>query len=555
MNKIQIKALGLLLIALPHAGNALSKTVHSDSALRTFTTAEIQNRNRSGFAQTIGTQFVATEVPNAHVNFAPLPSCNGSVGPTQYLVVTLSDVISYNKFTGQPDGIINTDTDSFLGALFQPGSAIGDTRCTFDRWGQRFIVLGTYIANGSETETSISLAWSDGPIITPETKWTLRIFTSAEIAIPETPASFPDSPNIATDQNAVYINMGIFELSSTPVFGGFYVTSLVIPQSSFVTGNPFVYTPFYGLFNALTPPDFGDPFAPSPNNYDPNPQFGYIVVCHVFGYPFNTISDSFYMYRILNAGSSSPTLFPAPPTVIQPIPATPPITFPAIPNYSGPSLVPHKGNLYGNSIITPGNGVLQNIGFFEGSGIHIRNHQLYLYTTSQVDSTGAPNVTGDRTAILWYQYDLTGDPSGQGSYVETESTIPVLIQSGTIYDPTITTTPIFYWNPAIMTNKNGDLVVTGNFAGVDNYIQAFYVGRKGSDPLGQMGDIIPLTNNTNSYNYGPLYYNSHGLGQRWGDYCGICPDPTNDLDIWLTNQIVVNKDLWGVLATQLTPAS
>ena len=35
-------------------------------------------------------------------------------------------------------------------------------------------------------------------------------------------------------------------------------------------------------------------------------------------------------------------------------------------------------------------------------------------------------------AIVWYQYDLTGDPSGQGTYVETESTIPVLIQSGTI---------------------------------------------------------------------------------------------------------------------------
>ena len=74
-----------------------------------------------------------------------------------------------------------------------------------------------------------------------------------------------------------------------------------------------------------------------------------------------------------------------------------------------------------------------------------------------------------------------------------------------------------------MTNKNGDLVVTGNFAGVNDYIQAFYVGRKGSDPLGQMGNIIPLTNNTNSYNFGPLAYDTHGLGQRWGDYLRHLP--------------------------------
>ena len=43
MNKIQIRALGLLLIALPYAGNAFGNSAHGDSQLRTFTTAEIQN--------------------------------------------------------------------------------------------------------------------------------------------------------------------------------------------------------------------------------------------------------------------------------------------------------------------------------------------------------------------------------------------------------------------------------------------------------------------------------------------------------------------------------
>ncbi len=573
---IQTRALLLLLIGLPHMGNALNKPVLLPrmanalnkpglvaSSIRTFTTAAIPNRKtgtsnsctgNGSSAQKIGTQFVASEVPTAHVLFRPQPNCNGFVGPTQYLVTTNSDIISYNKFTGQPDGIINTDIASFMGDL-----AIADARCTFDRWGQRWMVLTAWIAIGAFHETSIALAWSDGPIITPETQWTLRIFTPDEIAVPETPPAFPDSPNIATDQNAVYVNMTIYDdLSSTPVWGGQSVTALVIPQSSFITGNPFVFTAFYGLFNFV---DFyiSDPPAPSPNNYDPNPQFGYIVQAIALqNYPV-LLSDSFLMYRILNPASSSPSLYPPGPTVIQPVPPVPPISLTAIPNYANAAniniildtnVVPHKGNLYGsNGLLQVGGGYGTS---FDVSGIHIRNHQLYLVTVGLVNQTGAPDVNGDRVAILWYQYDLTGDPSGEGSYVETESTVPVLIQSGTIYDPTVTDTPIFYWNPAIMTNKNGDLVVTGNYAGVNDYIQAFYAGRKACDPLGTLRDIVPLTNNTNSYNYGTLNYD-YQLGQRWGDYCGICPDPCNDLDIWLTNQIVGHKDLWSILTTQLKP--
>ncbi len=543
MNKMHIRAILLLLIATPHAGNAINKPAHEKSNLGTFTTAELQNRKtvtssctgNGSSAQTIGTQFVAASVPDVSVLFRPQPNCTGYVGPTQYLETSNSNIRTFNKFTGQPDGILDIDSSTFLGGL-----AIADARCTFDRWGQRWIVLGAYIAIGSNRETSIVLAWSDEPIITQQTNWTLRIFTNFEIVgFVESPASFPDSPLIGTDQNAVYINMDILEPSGA-IFGGFSVTSLVIPQSSFVKGNPFVYTPFYGLFNANNSYG-GYGFAPSPNNYDPCPKFGYIVVSTSFTVYPGTLSTDFAMYRIVNPGSNTPSLYPVPQALLY---------FPAIPNYADASFVPHKGNLYGNDIAT-GNGVLQNFTSLDSQGILVRNHQLYIVIQSQVDSTGSPNINGDRAALVWYQYDLTGDPTGQGKGTETESTVPVLIQSGTIFDNAVSN-PKFYWNPQIMTNKNGDLVITGNFAGVNDYIQAFYVGRKASDPLGTLREIVPLTNNTNSYNYGSLLYNNPNA-QRWGDYCGICPDPCNDLDIWLTNEIVGNKDLWSILATQLKP--
>lgn len=560
MNKhIQIIVLSSMLIAtLVQAERTTAGAAQHQ--IKTFTTEELNKKRtiihdhrttRSGSpVQTVGTQFTALAVTDADVLFRAQPNCNGFVGPTQYLLNSDQSIRSFNKFTGEPDGIIDIDSSTFLSV------PTADARCAFDPWGQRWLVLGDlgdFTLPISESITGISLAWSDGPIITPQTKWSLRVFTNAEVAVPQTPPGKIDSPNLNTDQNAVYINMDVFINDPTLLGSGSYATALVIPQSSFIAGNPFTFTAFKALFNPLEfPVASGLGQSPTASNFDPNPQYGYLV-CNVQVEFFGSglTYDNFLMYRILNAGSNSPSLFPAPPTVLNPIPATPPISL-AAPVYADCPFMPHKGNLYGQDI-SVGPGSLQATVNFDVGGIHVRNHQLYLISAGAVDNTGTGSATGDRAAILWYQYDLTGDPTGQGMGTETPSTVPVLIQSGVIFDPTITATPISYWNPSIMTNKNGDMVIIGNFAGIDNYVQAFYTGRKATDPLGQLRDITPLTNNTNAYNFGTLNYDDP-IGQRWGDYCSLALDPINNLDIWATNQIVSGQNLWSVLATQLIPA-
>ena len=77
---------------------------------------------------------------------------------------------------------------------------------------------------------------------------------------------------------------------------------------------------------------------------------------------------------------------------------------------------------------------------------HVRNKQLYACHSIQIDSTGTGNPTGDRVGIRWYQFDLTGDPTGNGCGTETETTCPVLVQWGTIYDSAAS-------NPNLMTSQ------------------------------------------------------------------------------------------------------
>ena len=392
------------------------------------------------------------------------------------------------------------------------------------------------LTSENTNDSALLLVWSDTGIITPETIWTSASFSSAELAPQNSPPVLLDYPYLATDANAVYISLDVFVRSTSSLLGA---STLVIPNSAIVTGNTSpAFTVFPGIISGPNGAILGG-FNPPANNFDQDAEFGYIIEAQNFQYPC-PFTESFCTYnqlflnRISNPGSAHPTLG-------QEIALD-------VPPYADPATAPHKGNLY---LMPQGT----NIMYLETpvacylSATHVRNKQLYACHPIQLDSNGVGDPAGDRVGIRWYQFDLTGDPTGNGCGAETETTCPALVQWGTLFD-NAAENPKFYYIPAIMTNKNGDLVIEGTVSGTNDYTNVFYAGRKALDPLGVLRDPVLITNNTNPYNLGPL---SSGFGQPWGDISSLAPDPSNDLAIWSTGEWAAIKNGWGIQATQLLP--
>ena len=57
-------------------------------------------------AQTIGLNFTAATVGNVLNGVGFNPNQSGWVGPEQYILMSYNIIRSFNKFTGQPDGIL-----------------------------------------------------------------------------------------------------------------------------------------------------------------------------------------------------------------------------------------------------------------------------------------------------------------------------------------------------------------------------------------------------------------------------------------------------------------
>lgn len=476
-------------------------------------------------AQTVGFNFTsATVADSPNLNSIP-PNLNGWVGEQQYVMVIYQAIRSYNKYTGEPDGILDTEANSFF------GFPANDVRLDYDRFYKRWYLAAENVTiDGDIPDLILAVSGECSGVIKRCTKWDFYRVLRAQV-IPDAPLDgFLDYQQLAVDEKAVYISVDTFDFDEN-----FLGNSVVVfEKKSLLAGDPIV-TVFPGLLpNTVLPPLYNE-FAPPADNFDKNPQYGYVVQTSNLAYP-GPIYNEFYLYRILNPGSRHPTI--AGPIVIP------------VPNYTDPQNIPHLGNLY------PGtDGLLQN----EGSACvapHVRDGQLYVCNQTQVNSSGEADVNGDRVGVRWFQFDLSGDPTGRHRYKERPDTVPAIVQVGTLYDDNPSTMePLFYNIPAIMTNKNHDLVIGGTISSAGTYTNVFYAGRKAKDPKGTLRDTVLLTDGQFPYNFGPLAELNSGilLGQRWGDQSSISPDPTNDLDIWLTGEFAAVQNGWGIQSTQLKP--
>lgn len=474
----------------------------------------------------IGLDFTSVDAINCRTTSGTPQNPMGPVGKTQYIVGCYPAIRSFNKLTGQADGILNIDSAAFgdhavYTVLFgQPVGGASDLWSLYEHFETRFLYSSE--VNGG-TELIVMLSGSGGTI-TPLTTW-YNYIVDAETLNPIGGGEdgFVDYNQGAYDQNAYYNSSSGFDEDEN-----FIGCSLVVIPITTLAAEDAQVTVFPGLF-AGNLNNLQEAFACPAINYDTNPEFGYII-CLTFDEAEDfKIGSTIQMHRISNAGTT-PTLEPL-------------VTMDATPFASNNLTASHKGNLFGVvgglQVMTPG----------PGTGVHVRNHQLYIVTDSQIDSTGNANINGDRFGVIWWQFDLTGDPTGQGLGTETATTVPVLVRSETIYD-SAAVDPLNYFMPSIMTNKNNDMMLSLNTAGNNAYINTNYAFRAANENATR--PTVQITDTPYACNWN--YYVSELPGpnvQRWGDQSSVFTDPDNDTDFWLTQPFAGLPNAWGIRTTQV----
>lgn len=478
--------------------------------------------------QKIGLNFTATTVSDQVWGVPTLPNDTGAVGTQQYVCSTYGKIISASKFTGAPDGVLNIDAGSFFNVTAE------DPVIIYNSFVNRWVISCEDLNPSLGVPYNIHLAVSGGDPLTVCTAWQMTTIPETTVNPLGGPEGSVDNQRPEFDANNTYLAIACYDASFNYVGG----SAVVINTASLLAGSPII-----SVFPGLSPNGAGFEVSTLAvaTNFDSDPAFGYFLSSNLMAPDYLT-GTTLNLWRIVNAQTTSPSIFPTTSEGIQ-LNVQPYAISPAA--YDG-GPIPNKGQLFGSG------GFLQLD--YQGSPWQalVRNKQLFTSQSILVDSNGVSSTSGDRYATRIYQFDLTGDPTGNGGGVETESTVPALIQTITLYDQDPTTrTPKNFWNGSIMVNINGDLAVAVTVAGANDYPNVAFAGRLQSDPLGTLRIPVLATQSSFGLNLDP--FQSFANGQRWGDGSSLAIDPVNGIDFWSTNIFTAVEDGWGVQATQLVP--
>jgi hypothetical protein len=442
---------------------------------------------------TAGTSFLGAQVSES--GFVP-PDSMGSVGPSQALVSVNGRIRVFDKQTGNMGGL--DVTDSVFWASVRNGTQPTDPGVEYDRLSGRWIVTAV---NEESTNNRVMVAVSSGSTITNQSSFTFYFFNQNSPSPVGATALFADYPQMAVDENAIYIGDNEFTSSS----GSFSRTSAyVIRKSSVLGGGPIVVTAFRGLAIG----GGQGPFSPQPaQDMDPNVNQGYIVGVD------NAVFGQLDIRRISDPGgtpSISGNLIVAVPTTAEPL------------------KVPAQGSPH------PLDSLDDRL--FEAMVGRAPDGSLSLWTAHniRVNSSGVGSSTGDRDGSRWYQ-------------LGTLSTTPTLLQSGTLFD-TAAPNPRNFWIPSIAMNGQGSASLNTSVAGSAEHAEIAGSGHLVTDATGTTEPPDTLQTSSSNYNIG----NSNGV-LRWGDYSQTVVDPNDNMTFWTFQEYANSTNSWGVRVIKLKP--
>lgn len=425
------------------------------------------------------------------------PDAMGAVGPSQFVYIVNGRIITYDKNTGQPDGVINTTTDNFFNSVKTTGWTTTDPRVRYDRLSGRWIFVMVDMPYTGLARNRVLIAVSSSSQITPSSTFTYFYF--------QDDSYYVDFPTLAVDKNAVYIGGNLFNTSDGSYSG---TRGFVIRKSSILGSGPMYRTTFTFVNNPVKQGIFSPQGV---DNYDPNSTEGYFIGTD------NRLYGLLKLRRISDPGGT--------PTSSNDINISTVIT-----TY-GPLKVPHKGNTGGElAKIDASDDRLfyAHYRIINGQGGLWTSHNL------RVDSNGVAVANGTRNGIRWYE--IKNIESGKTPYVA---------RAGTIFDPS-KTSPLFYFYPSMTINGQGHVVVGFTSASENQYLSASYSYRLVTDSATKFRQVVNYEESNSAYNLPWENYQQRGC-RRWGDYSFTSLDPNDDMTIWTIQEYCDSTDSWGCI--------
>src|SRR5207244_2787243 len=231
----------------------------------------------SADSQPVGFSFTAATLADAS-GFPP--DSMGAAGPTQFLVVINGRVRTFNKSTGDADGVLNTTTDNFFSSVMTPpisDNLTSDPRVRYDRLsGRWFVTIIDVPGLAGNFPNRVLVAVSDSSTITASTVWSYFYFQQDLVSPAGDTGKFADYPTLGIDFNALYLGVNIFGSRGNP--SAFSNTSVfVVRKNSVLSGGPIVVTAFRSLIKKVQGLNTG-PYTPQGvDNYDPAASEGYVI--------------------------------------------------------------------------------------------------------------------------------------------------------------------------------------------------------------------------------------------------------------------------------------
>ncbi len=396
------------------------------------------------------------------------PDPTMAAGPN-HVIAMVNGFPSWFRIFDKQGNVLKTISAAAWWAPVSPDE-YGDPQILYDHFAGRWFMLVMQVNDGNLTAGNL-IAYSDDS--DPLGIWYVyRLDTKLHGTVSSN--TWGDYPQIGFDDEAIYIMTRCFTFGSNNLL---YNKIRVIKKSELYASNggPLTWRDFWNIGAPNNP-------ASKPDGIHPTfcytaGQGGYFFWAGYGGW------NSYYLYRVLNPLSSSPTIKG------KIIPAS----------YGGS---PNANQLGGGQIMSNGSACRVAPIVKDGK----------LYMTHSVQNPVFPANISIRYNIVnlsTYTIDESADLGAQNYY---------------------------YIFPTIAVDQNGNLALTFSRSADTEYVGAFYSSKQVGDPPG-LQPSVPFAEGKANY--------SQGNPSRWGDYMAIYLDPSNNYDVWMHTEYVAAQNSWA----------